>query len=70
LPGLVSDASQIQDDFSRVTMPKSTIFTATEKKAFFNRHQAQWIRFTGTNYCMMTLLISLKIPYLPAVRGP
>lgn len=49
LPGFVSNASYIQNDFSRVTMPKSTIFKATEKKAFFNRHQAQWIRSTGTH---------------------
>jgi hypothetical protein len=40
LPGLFSDASHILDDFSRVTMPRNTILTATEKKALFNRHQA------------------------------
>jgi hypothetical protein len=49
LPGLVSNASYIQDDFFRVTMPKNTIFKATEEKAFFNRYQAQWISTTGTN---------------------
>jgi hypothetical protein len=49
LPDLVSNAGQILDDFSRVTMAKNTIITTTEKKAFFNRHQAQWIRSTGTN---------------------
>jgi hypothetical protein len=40
LPGLVSNTGYIQDDFSRVTMARNTIITTTEKKAFFNRHQA------------------------------